>query len=53
VWLASLAGVGYWQHGAGVDAQKVADQAQFDSINARSRPEGTGQQGVSGQAVTR
>lgn len=33
VWLASLVGVGYWQHDAGVSAQKVADQRQFDRIN--------------------
>jgi len=34
-WLASLTGVGYWQHGAGEDEQKVADQAQFDGINKK------------------
>lgn len=35
LWIASLIGVGYWQHGAGEDAQKVADQKQFDGINAK------------------
>lgn len=34
IWIASLIGVGFWQHSAGVDSQKVADQAQFDQINA-------------------
>ena len=34
IWLASLAGVGWWQHNAGRDAQKAADQVQFDKINA-------------------
>ena len=34
IWLASLAGVGWWQHNAGRDAQKAADQVQFDRINA-------------------
>jgi hypothetical protein len=33
-WLGSLAGVGWWQHNAGRDAQKAVDQAQFDKINA-------------------
>jgi hypothetical protein len=36
-WLASLAGVGYWQHEAGVDAQKVADQGEFDKVNEERR----------------
>lgn len=34
LWLASVAGVGWWQHNAGRDAQKAMDQAQFDKINA-------------------
>jgi hypothetical protein len=33
IWLASLVGVGYWQHDAGVASQKVADQGEFDRIN--------------------
>ena len=33
LWLASLAGVGYWQHGAGDDARAKVDQVQFDKIN--------------------
>ena len=33
LWLASLIGVGHWQHGAGIDQQKAADQKQFDKIN--------------------
>ena len=37
VWLSSLLGVGVWQnhsgHVAGVNAQKVSDQVQFDKIN--------------------
>lgn len=33
LWLLSAAGVGYWQHGEGRAAQKVADQVQFDRIN--------------------
>lgn len=32
-WLGSLGAVGYWQHDAGVAAQKISDQAQFDKIN--------------------
>jgi hypothetical protein len=35
VWLGSLAGVGKWQYIAGVTAQKVADQVQFDVINQK------------------
>jgi len=35
VWLGSLVGVGKWQHTAGVTAQKVADQVQFDTINQK------------------
>ena len=35
VWLASLVGVGVWQHGAGADGQKVEDQKQFDAVNAK------------------
>lgn len=35
VWLGSLIGVGKWQHTAGVTAQKVADQVQFDGINQK------------------
>jgi len=34
VWAGSLFSVGVWQHGAGVDSQKVADQVEFDRINA-------------------
>lgn len=34
IWIASLIGVGFWQHSAGVDSQKAEDQAQFDKINA-------------------
>lgn len=33
-WLGSLASVGWWQHNAGRDAQKAADQVRFDKINA-------------------
>ncbi len=32
-WLASLAGVGYWQNEAGQTTQQVADQVRFDKIN--------------------
>ena len=35
VWLGSLAGVGWWQHNAGRNAQIAADQLQFDRINAQ------------------
>src|SRR5438105_7063839 len=35
LWLASLFGVGYWQHDAGIDEQKVVDQREFDRINTR------------------
>ena len=35
-WLVSLVGVGAWQHGAGVDSQKVADQVEFDRINSET-----------------
>lgn len=35
VYLASLIGVGFWQHDAGRDAQKADDQGQFDAINAK------------------
>lgn len=33
IWLASLVGVGYWQHGAGAAAKALDDQHQFDKIN--------------------
>lgn len=36
VWAASLVSVGAWQHGAGVNSQKVADQVEFDRINAQT-----------------
>ena len=36
VWFVSLAVVGAWQHGAGVDSQKVTDQVEFDRINAQT-----------------
>lgn len=32
-WVCSLAGVGYWQHDAGIASQKITDQVQFDKIN--------------------
>lgn len=35
IWLASVAGVGYWQHGAGVADQKATDQVEFDAINTK------------------
>jgi hypothetical protein len=34
LWLASLVGVGTWQHTEGVAEQKVEDQREFDRINA-------------------
>lgn len=34
IWLASLAAIGGWQHGAGRDAQARADQVEFDRINS-------------------
>lgn len=36
VWAASLVSVGAWQHSAGVNSQKVADQVEFDRINAQT-----------------
>ena len=34
LWLASLTGVGYWQYGAGKDAQKAADQSRFATYDS-------------------
>ena len=33
VWVASLVAVGAWQNDAGINEQKVADQARFDKAN--------------------
>ena len=41
VWGASLAGAGWWAHGVGVNAQKVADQAIFDRYETASREQET------------
>ena len=41
LWLASLAGVGWWAHGVGVNTQKVTDQAVFDRYETASREQET------------
>jgi hypothetical protein len=46
IWLGSLVGVGKWQHTAGVTAQKVADQVQFDGINKKLADQKTEAAGV-------
>jgi hypothetical protein len=46
VWLGSLIGVGKWQHTAGVTAQKVADQKEFDKINEKLADQKTEAAGI-------